>query len=276
NGHIVTNQHVVGETDQVELRFSNGEWRTADVIGTDIYTDLAVLEVDRMPDYTEALPVASSDPRIGQRVVALGNPLGLEGSMTHGIVSGLNRSMTTRTNFAIPDTIQTDAAVNPGNSGGPLVSMNGVVVGVNRAKQGDNIGFAISPALIREVVPSLIKTGNVEHPYMGISSVTVTPTVAEVNGIGEPRGVLVVEVLEDGPSQGVLEPSPSSETVNGRDVPKGGDVILSIEGTRISSNEELAGYLMTRTEPGETVSIRVLRDGEERTVELTLGTRPEP
>ncbi|MDY7082140.1 MAG: PDZ domain-containing protein, partial [Halobacteria archaeon] len=193
-----------------------------------------------------------------------------------GIVSGVNRSMLTTRGFAIPDTVQTDAPVNPGNSGGPLVNMNGKVVGVNRAKQGDNIGFAISPDLVQKVVPKLIKQGYVDHSYLGITTRDVTPSVAQANNLGRPRGVIVVDVRQGDPSDGVLQGSNSQTTVNGIQVPVGGDIIISIEGTSINSNEELAGYLMTHTQPGETIDITVLRDGETQTVQVTLGERPAP
>lgn len=275
-GHVVTNRHVVAGREEVEIRFSRGDWRVGRVVGTDVYTDLAVVEVEGgVPGYAAALPVADQDPRRGERVAALGNPLGLDGSISHGIVSGVNRSMSTANNFAIPDMVQTDAPVNPGNSGGPLVTMNGEVVGVNRATQGDNIGFAVSADLVNRVVPALIGSGGVDHPYMGITTLEVTPVVAEENGM-EPRGIIVVDVLEDGPSAGVLVPSNSSSSVNGRDVPVGGDVIVALEGVGVGSSEDLANVLITRTRPGDRVDVTVLRDGERRTVEVTLGTRPPP
>lgn len=275
SGHIVTNQHVVAGRDTVDIRFSRGDWRVGRVVGTDIYTDLAVVRVDDLPGYVDPLPVADQDPRRGVRVAALGNPLGLEGSISHGIVSGVNRSMRTANNFAIPDMVQTDAPVNPGNSGGPLVTMEGQVVGVNRATQGDNIGFAVSADLVNMVVPELVRTGSVDHAYLGVRTRGVTPFVADVNNV-DPGGVLVVDVLEGGPSSGVLEPSTDSVSVEGESVPVGGDIILSIEGTSIDSNQDLANFLITRTRPGEEIDITVLRDGERRTVEVRLGERPPP
>ena len=276
NGHIVTNQHVVGSVKEVEIRFSDGQWRRGRVIGTDVYTDLAVVHVENLPDDADPLPVAANDPIRGEPVAALGNPLGLEGSITSGIVSGLNRSMRTGTGFTIPDTIQTDAAVNPGNSGGPLLTLDGRVVGVNRAKQGDNIGFAISPALIHRVVPELIRSGGVEHPYMGITSIDVSPTVARVNGLDRPRGVLIVEVPADGPARGHIQPSDDERLVNGRRVPVGGDVIVAIDGQPIDSQEQLAAHLMRETRPDERIDVTVLRDGSRETVSFRLDARPPP
>jgi serine protease Do len=275
NGHVVTNQHVVRSADEVEVRFSNGDWRTAEVIGTDVYTDLAVISVDDVPDAAEPLPLAEGGYSQGTPVAALGNPLGLEGSITSGIVSGVNRSMRTEDNFVIPDTVQTDAGIDRGNSGGPLVTLDGEVVGVNRARQGASIGFAVSSHLTEQVVPELIADGEVEHPYMGVSTIDVSPTVANANGLDEPRGVLVAETPDGGPSDGVLRGSEQDE-FNGMDVFVGGDVIVSVDGTTIDSHEELSRYLMLHTEPDETIDVTVLRDGERVTEQVTLGTRPEP
>jgi S1-C subfamily serine protease len=275
NGHVVTNQHVVRSADEVEVRFSNGDWRTAEVIGTDVYTDLAVISVDDVPEAAEPLPLAEGGYSQGTPVAALGNPLGLEGSITSGIVSGVNRSMRTEDNFVIPDTVQTDAGIDRGNSGGPLVTLDGEVVGVNRARQGASIGFAVSSHLTEQVVPELIADGGVEHPYMGVSTIDVSPTVANANGLDEPRGVLVAETPDGGPSDGVLRESEQDE-FNGMDVFVGGDVIVSVDGTTIDSHEELSRYLMLHTEPDETIDVTVLRDGERVTEQVTLGTRPEP
>jgi S1-C subfamily serine protease len=271
----VTNQHVVRSAEEVDVRFSNGDWRRADVMGTDVYTDLAVLSVEDVPEYAEPLPLADQGFSQGTPVAALGNPLGLEGSITRGIVSGLNRSMRTEDNFVIPDTVQTDAGIDRGNSGGPLVTLDGEVVGVNRARQGTSIGFAVSSELVRDVVPELISEGDVEHPYMGVSTIDVSPTVADANGLGEPRGVLVAQTPDGGPSDGVLQES-EEEDYNGATMYVGGDIIVGVDGTTINSREELSRYLMLHTEPDETIDVTVLRDGESVTEQVTLGERPEP
>jgi len=276
NGHVVTNEHVVGDSEDVTVRFADGTWREATVVGTDVYTDLAVLEVQSVPTAAEPLPIAATNPETGQRVAALGSPFGLEGTITSGIVSGVNRSMRTEAGFSIPATVQTDAPINPGNSGGPLVSMNGTVVGVNRAKQGDNVGYAISPQVVERVVPGLIRNGSYDHAYVGIGSVPVTPAVAEANGLAQARGVHVVAVVDGGPAEGVLQPADGQTTVNGRTVRTGGDVILAVDGTAIDTQQELSRVLMLQTSPGETISMTVLRDGEETTVEVTLDERPAP
>ena len=279
-GHVVTNAHVVGDAETVDVRFRGGEWHTAEVVGTDPYTDLAVVRVPRPPAYAVPLPIARGTPRPGERVVALGNPFGLEGSITSGIVSGVNRSMPAANNFTIPDVVQTDAPINPGNSGGPLVSVDGAVVGVNtagiRAARAENVGFAVSAAMVRRVVPALIATGRYEHSFMGVFTYDVTPVVAEANDLQRTGGLLVVGTPEGGPADGVLEPAESTATVDGQTVPVDGDVIVAVDGRPIDSHQALSRYLALHTSPGQTISVTVLRDGERRTVEIELGTRPPP
>ena len=274
NGYVVTNRHVVGGAEEVELRFSEGDWRTGRVVGRDDGTDLAVVEVADLPAYATPLPVAEDAPKPGQRVVALGNPMGLDGTITRGIVSGTNRSLPTGNGFAIPDTVQTDAAINPGNSGGPLVTLDGEVVGVNRARQGDGIGFAISGAIVSRVVPHLIETGYYRHPFLKISTVDVSPLVAEANELAETRGVLVVDVRL-GPASGALVGCESVRTVRGRDVPVGGDVIVGLDGTVVRSHEELMRHLLIETRPGERVDVELVRGGRRLTETVVLGERPK-
>lgn len=272
DAYIVTNHHVVSEATAVSVQFSDGIWRSATVVGTDVYTDLAVVEVDTLPSFAEPLPVADRMPRPGQFVAAFGSPFGLQGTITHGIVSGVNRSMEVGDGFSIPDTIQTDAPINPGNSGGPLVSMNGAVVGVNRAKSGDNVGFAISARVLEQVVPELIADGDYEHSFMGIRTVPVTPTVADANRIPEASGIAVVDVLPNGPSAGVLD----AGTWEDGTVPDGADVIVGIDGTPVRSHEDLTRYLLLHTHPGETVTLTIYRDGRRMRVDVELGERPAP
>ena len=273
--HVVTNQHVVADSQTIEVRFSDGDWRTGHVTGTDAYTDLAVVRVKHLPEDAVGLPIATENPTPGQPVVAFGNPMGLEGTMTTGIVSGINRSMRTGRNFTIPDTIQTDAPINPGNSGGPLVTLDGTVVGVNRARAGDNIGFAISPAIASRVIPDLIEHGVYRHSFLDIRTVDVSPTVAEANDLDEPRGVLVVDVSL-GPASGALKESRGTRRVRGREVPVGGDVIVGVNDHEINSHEELTRYLITETRPGESVTVDLVRNGGEVTEPITLGERRPP
>ncbi len=273
DGHVVTNQHVVGGADEVELRFSEGDWRTARVIGRDENTDLAVVEVADVPAYATPLPIATEAPKPGQQVAALGNPMGLDGTITTGIVSGTNRSLPTGNGFVIPDTVQTDAAINPGNSGGPLVTLDGDIVGVNRARQGDGIGFAISAAIVSRVVPDLIADGRYRHPFFKISTIDVSPRVAEANDLSETGGVLVVDVRL-GPASGALVGCDAVRVLRGREIPVGGDVIVGVDGHDVRSHEELMRYLITETSPDEQVEVVLIRDGRRMTDVVTLGERP--
>ena len=258
--HLVTNAHVVSDATEVEVRFSEGEWRSASVAGADPSSDLAVLDVRDPPEYATPLSLVEEQPAIGTEVVAIGNPYGLEGSVTSGLVSGVNRSIPAPNGYTIPDGIQTGAPVNPGNSGGPLVNLDGRVIGVINSGGGDNLAFAISAALVERVVPSLIRDGEYEHAYMGVRLRTVTPPVAEQRGLDRPRGVLVTAVPAGGPSDGVL---------------RRGDVIVGLGGQRIDTLQQLSSYLALQASPGDTIDVTVLRNDERRTLSLTLGTRPE-
>lgn len=271
--HIVTNEHVIQDELSVLVQYSDGSWGEGQVVGTDAYTDLAVVRVTSMPEDVSPLPVASEQPTPGQPVAALGSPFGLEGTITHGIVSGVNRSMRVAGGFSIPDTVQTDAPINPGNSGGPLVSSEGAVVGVNRAKEGDNVGFAISARVVDRVVPELIADGTYEHSYIGIQTLPVTPQIAQANDLEEARGLAVVSTLEDTPAAAVLE-SGEVDADDTRHLVTGGDIIVAIEGQPVTSNQDLSRHLLLHTNPGDLVDITVVRDGERQTVQLELIERP--
>ena len=273
--HVVTNHHVVRGASEVELQFRDEQWRAASVVGTDIHSDLAVLDVDEMPDGPDGLSFADGEPEIGSEVLALGNPLGLDASISQGIISGIDRSLPSPTGFSIPAAIQTDAPVNPGNSGGPLVDLEGDVVGVVFAGAGQTIGFAISGLLADRVVPALIEEGAYDHAYMGVNVLPVGPLVADANEISEPGGVLVTDVVPDAPADGVLEPADSGTTIDGDVVPVGGDVIVAIDDQEIPNQDGLSSTLALETTPDETVAIEVIRDGERQTVELTLDPRPD-
>lgn len=275
DGYVITNQHVVGDTDYVELRFSDGQWRAGEVVGDDPYTDLAVVYVEELPEETAALPVADENPEPGERVAAIGNPMGLDGTITVGYVSGTNRSSPTGSGFTIPETIQTDAAVNPGNSGGPLLTLDGTVVGVNRAKGGDNIGFAITPVIVNRVVPALVKDGVFRPAYLNVRTLDVSPTVAEANRLDDSFGVLVVDVGEEYDGE-TLRGCDRAARVRGHEIPIGGDVIVGIDDQPVRSTEELTSYLLTRVAPGETVELALHRDGEKLIETVTLGERPMP
>lgn len=275
DGYVVTNDHVVGTTDEVELRFHDGQWRMGRVVGADPYTDLAVIVVDDLPSEAAALPVAESNPEPGERVVAIGNPMGLHGTITVGYVSGTERATPTESGFSLPEIIQTDAAINPGNSGGPLLTLDGVVVGVSRAKAGENIGFAIGPAIVNRVVPALIEDGAFRPAYLSVRMLDVSPTVAEANGLDEPTGALVVEV--GGEYAG--DPLRGCDRVvehRNREIPVGGDVLVGIDDRPVRSTGELTSYLLTEVSPGDSVALTIRRDGVERAVTVMPGERPAP
>jgi len=273
--HLVTNEHVVSNAEELYVRYPSTGWREASVVGTDSDSDLAVLSVDEHPPAAGSLSLVEDEPAVGTEVVAIGNPYGLSGSVSAGIVSGVDRTLSSPGEFSIPDTIQTDAAVNPGNSGGPLVNLEGEVVGVISAGQGDNIGLAISSALTRKVVPALIETGSYEHPYLGIRLLDVTPAVAEANDLSEASGVYVTDVIEGDPSDGVLQGATDETVVNGQSIPVGGDVITHIEGEPTPTSQQLGSVLALETQVGQPATIRVLRDGATETLEVTIGSRSE-
>ncbi|WP_121741059.1 S1C family serine protease [Natronorubrum halophilum] len=273
--YVVTNNHVVRQASEAELQFRDEQWRTGEVVGTDVQSDIAVLSVDDMPDGSDGLSFADGTPEVGTEVLALGNPLGLDASISQGIVSGINRSLPSPSGFSIPAAIQTDAPVNPGNSGGPLVNLDGDVIGIVFAGAGQTIGFAISAELAERVAPALVEDGEYEHPYLGVGVLPVSPLVAEANDLEDPQGVLVTEVVPDAPADGVLEPADDETTVDGDAVPVGGDVIVAIGDREIPNQELLASTLALDTSPGETVSIEVIRDGDRETVDVTLESRPE-
>jgi len=273
---LVTNEHVVTDSDDVYLRFENTGWRSASVVATDVYSDLAVLETSQRPDAATPLSLVDRDPSVGTEVVAIGNPFGYSGSVSAGIVSGVDRTLPAANGFSIADAIQTDAAVNPGNSGGPLVTLDGDVVGVVNSGGGDNIGFAISAALTHRVVPALIEDGAYEHSYVGVTLTPVTPTIVEANGLSLSEGVYIDQVVDGTPADGVLRGSSGTERVNGVETPVGGDVVVGFDETRIPTRQALSTYLALETSPGDTLDVALVRDGERRTVPLELGSRPDP
>jgi S1-C subfamily serine protease len=268
DGHIVTNQHVVEGADSVSVRFSDGSNYEATVVGTDPSTDLAVVKVAAPASVLEPLRLADSDEVVvGDAVFALGSPFGLEGTLTTGIVSALHRQMTAPNRFQINDSIQTDAAINHGNSGGPLLDDQSRVIGVNaqiESESGgnDGVGFAIPSDTVRAIAGELISGGEVDHAYLGV-------TLDEVQD-----GVAITEVHSDTPAADAgLEASTGTTTVDGQQVPTGGDVIVAIDGDPVTTTAELQSAIDAK-EPGDTVTLTVERAGEPRTVEVTLATRP--
>lgn len=277
DSYLVTNEHVVVSGETPYVRFVDVGWREASIVGTDRYSDLAVLNVNSKPDRATSLPVLSEPKAVGTPVAAVGNPFNLTGSFTTGVISGRNRNIPIPGSpFRIADGIQTDAALNPGNSGGPLVTYGGEVAGVVSAGQGDNIGFAISAAMVNRVIPELIEDGEFKHTYMGISLTNVRPVHIEANDLPVSWGVYVHGVPEDGPAAGILEGTDEESTVDGQRVRVGGDVIVRMEDWTIYNQERLSAFLALETDPGDTIEIEIVRDGEFQTVDLTLGTRPDP
>ena len=293
-GHIITNYHVVAGSnpDDISITFIDGTVYRARVVGADQYSDLAVLRVqDDIPaDKLIPLPLAnSSGLLVGQEVVAIGNPFGLSGSMTEGIVSGLNRlipvyqdpfSDVTAPAFSIPDVIQTDAAINPGNSGGPLLNMQGEVVGINSAIFSTTggfagVGFSVPSNTIAKVAPVLIERGFFEHPWLGVSGIDMSPEIAEAIGLGEPRGFLVIEVSPGGPADSAgVEGGDTPMQLNGNEIPIGGDVVLAINDRDVRKIDDVLGYLQQATQVGETVTLTVWRDGQIIEIDVILGARP--
>ena len=268
-GHIVTNQHVVEGASSISVRFWDGSTRRARLVGTDGSTDLAVIKVNAPASFLEPLRLGdSSGIEVGESVVALGSPFGLEGTVTSGIVSALHRQMTAPNNFTIADSIQTDAAINHGNSGGPLLDQQGRVIGVNaqiESESGgsDGVGFAIPSNTVRSIVSQLIATGEAEHAYLGVEMISV------------PDGAAITDVRSGTPADKAgLREATGTRTVDGQELPRGGDVIVELDGVQISSSAELQSAVAAR-QPGDTISVTVLRNGERRMLEVTLGTQPE-
>ena len=267
-GHVVTNQHVVAGASSISVSFWNGVEADAELVGTDPSTDLAVLRVDAPAGLLSPLELAdSSGVDVGDAVLALGSPFGLEGTITSGIVSALHREMTAPNNFVIIDTIQTDAAINHGNSGGPLLDGRGRVIGVNaqiESESGgsDGVGFAIPSNTVRSIARQLISTGEVRHAYLGVQ-------MAPVDG-----GVAITEIVPDTPAdEADLRAATGTQVVDGREVPTGGDVIVEFDGQAVTSPTALQSAVDARR-PGDTVPVVVLRNGDRQTLEVTLDVRP--
>lgn len=280
NGHIVTNAHVVEEASRVEVNFLDGTTRNARIVGTDPYTDLAVLKVNK--NGLRPLELAdSTDVQVGQPAVAIGNPFGLRSSMTVGIISQKGRSLRTQGGFSTPNVLQTDAAINPGNSGGPLLNVDAEVVGVNTAIETNTgtfsgVGFAIPSGTVESVVPSLLQDGEHEHSWIGVSGVDVSPGIAEKMSLENTTGFLVVDVIDGSPAdQAGLRAGEQLEVVNGREILLGGDVIVGIGGEKVRGINDLLLYLSRETSPGETVNMTVIRQGEKIEVSVELASRPE-
>jgi serine protease Do len=291
-GNIVTNNHVVDGATKISVTFSDGTTVPATIVGQDPYSDLAVIKVsDVSANLLTPVTVAdSTQVKVGEIAIAIGNPYGFSGSMTVGTVSGLgrdiptdlsNQSSTSGGSYSIPDVIQTDAAINPGNSGGVLVNDLGQVIGVTyslESSSGSNsgIGFAIPSQIVSKVVPSLISSGTYQHPYLGISGTDMNPDLAKAMNLPEnTRGALIQDVTSGGPADKAgFKASTTVTTINGVQGTIGGDIITAINGQTITSMSDLISYLAINTQVGQTVTLTILRNGQTQTLQLTLGSRP--
>jgi S1-C subfamily serine protease len=291
-GNIVTNYHVVDGSQEVEVHFPSGLKVFGQVIGEDLDSDIAVIKVDVDPDVLFPLTLADSDQvRVGQSVVAIGNPFGLSGTMTIGIVSARGRTLESIRQteagafFSTGDLIQTDATINPGNSGGPLLNLNGEVVGINRAIQtgggvptggitNTGIGFAVSSNILQLVLPSLRAGETYDYPFLGLSSLpSLTLTQAELLGLSQANGAYIVDLVPDGPSdQAGLQTGDQPTQIAG--LFAGGDLIIGVDDVEVMEFSELLSYMLLNKKPGDEMVVTVLRDGEEMTFTVTLGLRP--
>jgi S1-C subfamily serine protease len=286
-GRIVTNNHVVEEADIVKITFSDGSVSDAQILGRDSYSDLAVIEADALPAGLAPLAFGdSSDLQVGERVIAIGNPFGLEGTMTTGIVSAVGRTLAAQTSgagtFSIPEIIQTDAAINPGNSGGPLLDSQGKVVGVNtaiRSLTGTNsgVGFAVPIDIVKRIVPGLTDEGTYHYPYLGITADRrlALADLEEPLTLPVTRGVLIAEVV-DGTAAGRAGLRGGDETIEvyGMSIQAGGDVIVAIDGYELQDFDDLIAYLVRETEVGQEVTLTIIRNEEVLEIPVTLGERP--
>jgi 2-alkenal reductase len=298
-GHIVTNNHVIDGADQIDVTFADGRTERAEVVGADAFSDLAVIRVNVPAEDLSVVELGDSTGlKPGQRVIAIGNPFGLAGTMTEGIISAVGRTLPESSGdgsggtFINPDVIQTDAAINPGNSGGPLLDSRGRVIGINTAirtasasptgqASNSGIGFAVPVNTIKRIVPELIETGRVRYPYLGITSRDGFK-LAEIadrlkTGLPVTEGVLVFDVSAGGPAAkaGLRGGSEDNTTVvRGMVVPLGGDIITALSGVPVKDFSDMISKLTANHRVGERVTLSILRDGKPMEVEVTLGERP--
>ena len=285
NGHIITNHHVVsGGGNRLDVTFPDGIVYRASLIGSDPSADIAVLYVEEVSK-EKLLPLSladSSKVRVGERVAAIGNPFGLSGSLSTGIVSGVGRQIPAQEEegFTIPDIIQTDAPINPGNSGGPLLNMRGEVIGINSAiysttGQFAGVGFAIPSNTIAQVVPSLITTGSYQHPWLGVAGRDMTPGIADRLGLDGPRGFLVMDVVAGSPAEkaGILKGNEDT-IIDGMPIKLGGDVIIAVDNNTVRKIDDLLAYVEREKSVGDDLEVTILRQGQTMEVIATLADRP--
>jgi len=282
NGHIITNAHVIDNAKKIIVTFLDGRSYNAVVIGEDPFTDLAVIKSD--VDKTLLYPLLIGDSsylKVGEQIAAIGNPFGLSGSMTSGIVSQLGRLLPAfNSDFSIPDVIQTDAAINPGNSGGPLLNMKGEVIGINTAIQSatgefSGVGFAIPSQTIKKIVPVLIQKGEYHHPWLGIAGRDIDPDLAKIFGLSDARGFLIVTVVENSPaSKAGLQGSSETKEIDGIIYPIGGDIILSVDGKTVRQIDDILIHLQREKSVGDEIVLEIYRDEKTTNLVLILEERP--
>ena len=281
DGYIITNNHVIDNAEKVTITFLDGESYIAQIIGTDSDLDLAVLKVQPGSTYLQPIPIGdSSQLKVGQEIAAIGNPFGLSGSMTSGIISQMGRLLPQDSGYSIPDVIQTDAAINPGNSGGPLLNMKGEVVGINTAIQSatgefTGVGFAVPSNTVKEVIPVLIEDGIFYHPWMGISGSDVDPELAKVRELNSSKGFLIATVIEGSPAEDAgLQGITITKEIDGREYPMDGDIILKIDDVVVRKISDILVYLQREKSIGDEMIMTVNRDGMLIEKVLVLGERP--
>jgi len=281
-GHIITNNHVVQNSNKIVVTFLDGRSFNARIVGVDPFTDIAVIKVDAGPSLLHPLQLGdSSTLKVGMQVVAIGNPFGLSGSMTAGIVSALGRLLPSQdTGFSIPDVVQTDAAINPGNSGGPLLNMRGEVIGINTAIQSatgefTGVGFSIPSQTVAKIVPQLISGGEYHHPWVGISGRDIDPDLAKVLNLKDARGFLVITVVDESPAyKAGLQGSEETEEIDGVTYPIGGDIILSVDGITVRKIDDILIHLQRSKAVGDEMVLEILRNGRTTNFVIELEERP--
>lgn len=282
-GHIITNAHVVESASSVTITFLDGSQYNAQIIGSDKFTDIAVIKVEEKPRYLHPLQMGdSSTLKVGEQVAAIGNPFGLSGSMTSGIVSQIGRLLPSQdTGFSIPNVIQTDAAINPGNSGGPLLNMAGKVMGINTAIQSGTgqsagIGFAVPSNTILKVVPVLIEKGKYSHPWIGISGKDIDPELAKVRDLDQSKGFLIITVVPGSPAEiAGLKGVSEIKIIGDKEYPADGDIIISVDGKEVRKISDILIHLQEEKSVGDEMILGILRDGEVMHIILVLIERPD-